>query len=189
MSLIKWSGGGNDDRQELVKWVRELADKKEQAVGKREIVQTELVRRGGVPCPSFSTASVVTNAPPVLHLPRWCAVHDAVWLAMYNGGNGGRYGFNGSYALTPQYQSQYAPENLIALPDDFKADSEQCGCCGMWTPHREIGSIWCPVCRAYVCWGNTSPGGYFVCRPRCGFEGQSVVGRCPEKGFIMGRNF
>lgn len=180
MSLIKWSGG-DDDRQALVKRLRDVTDEKEQALGKRESVQTGLTRRA-------AAASVVTNARPVLHLPRWCSALDELGVVIYNW-NGGGYGFNGSFALTGQYQSLYAPENLIALPGDFEPDSEQCGCCGKWTPQRKRGAVWCPRCRAFVCYCKTSPGGYFVCRDSCGFEGQCTAQRNPELGFVMGRKF
>jgi len=185
MSLIKW-GGGVDDRKALVLRARNLLAVNKEPVGKKETVQADLARRAGAPFPSLPAASVVTNARPVLHVPRWCSVLDELGIAIYNW-NGGGYGFTGSYALTRQYQSQYRPENLIALPDDFEPDSEQCGCCGMWTPRGKAGAVWCPRCRAFVCYGNTSPSGYFVCRASCGFEGQCTLQRHPEMGFVMGR--
>ena len=111
-------------------------------------------------------------------LMRACAVHDAIWIARYVKQPNGVYVFSGSFWLDDRHGRNYEPDVLDEL-SDFKADKEQCPC-GAYPPVGSAGSVWCATCSAKrgvrICYGRTSPSGFFQCRDSCGARGQLVYG-------------
>lgn len=112
------------------------------------------------------------EGPPVIELPRWCAVFEGEkWLGRYILRNGA-YEFNAGIELTKRQQARYQAENAVPLPVGFQLDAEQCACCGVWTPDYAVGAVYCSRCNPIpVCFGRTSRDRYFMCRDSCGEKG------------------
>jgi len=124
--------------------------------------------------------------PPILDLPRYCAVHDgAIWFARYIRHNG-IYVYGGCISQEDVRGPQYAPEDVFDLPADFEPDREEC-ICGARTHEGSIGAVKCGRCNALVCYGRTTRRGYFFCRESCGGHGQLVPADFPEKGISPSR--
>jgi hypothetical protein len=130
------------------------------------------------------------EGPPVIELPRWCAVYDGEkWLARYILRNG-EHEFNAAIELTKRQQVRYPAESLVALPAGFELDSEQCPCCSVWTPDYAVGAVYCNRCYPIpVCFGRTSRDRYFMCRDSCGEKGPLSPRSADDRvAFIPGRS-
>jgi hypothetical protein len=140
-------------------------------------IQAAAARAGGAPPPYRNGSAPVPapggqQAPIVLDLPRWCTIHDgARWMAHYIRQPNGLYVYQGSFWIETFHEMNYAAEGMCKLPSNFRHGQEECPC-GTRIPPWYSGSVWCPRCVAYVCYGRTSPSGYFQCRVSCGCEGQ-----------------
>jgi hypothetical protein len=132
-----------------------------------------------------------SDLPTVIELPRYCAIYDGeMCLARYGLEEGG-YKFKTSIELTPQQKHRYTADNAITLPDSFETDAERCACCGAWSLDGCSGAVWCDQHNggrgARVCYGNTSPGGFFRCCVSCGASGQLGDGEPDRHGLVPGR--
>jgi hypothetical protein len=171
--------------------VRQLDATLQEMQGKRHLQRRDAASQPMLPERAFRAAPSAGNLPAVIELPRYCAIYDGeMWLARY-GLYGDSYKFNMGIELTPQQQNRYAPENAITLPDIFKVGAERCACCGAWTRDGSVGAVWCPAHNgghgAFVCFGNTSPTGFFRCAASCGASGQIERGGPDPLGLIPGR--
>jgi hypothetical protein len=147
-----------------------------------------------LPDPNYLLNAAVSRdvLPSVIELPRYCAIYDGeLWLARY-GLEGNSYKFRTSIELTPQQRHRYSAQNAITLPRTFRSDVERCACCGAWTRDGFLGAVECLQHSqgrgARVCYGNTSPGGFFRCTPSCGTSSQLIRAAGPERfGVVPGR--
>jgi hypothetical protein len=132
-----------------------------------------------------------SDLPAIIELPRYCAVYDGeMWLARY-GREGDRYTYKTSVSLTASQKYRYGEEHAIILPTIFQNEPERCACCGSWSLDGNVGAVLCPSHNkrgeAYVCYGNTSPTGYFTCSSSCKFHGQLEPFNSERFGLMPGR--
>jgi hypothetical protein len=187
---------------EIVKWNGSTPGRKDPP--KRESVAVTIARwRGGVaavpsrpapiaPYAPRHTETVITWAPPdnlppltsnLIELPRICARHKKLWTAVYRRAPGQshhaylRSNVGESWRLT----TYATPDKWGAVPPDFSTGIELCPHCGAYTMDGSTGAVWCEGCRMWVCYGLTSPQGYFICQ--CGHEGQLAKDYLKKQGF------
>jgi hypothetical protein len=135
------------------------------AVEARNASPVEIIR-------AYRPAQPVIQEAPIAHqLLRFCALFDLAWIANYPRQLNGDYVYNGSFWLEKRHEPHYRLEGAYTLPRGFKVGSEQCPC-GAHTPLGKLGCVWCPRCTSRVCFGRTTPSGYFQCRESCGNHGQ-----------------
>ena len=139
--------------------------------------------------PASFTSGAARVDHPVIELPRWCAVHDELWLARYDWQDG-EYRFFTSAELPQRQQSRYAQDNVVMLPAGFETGAERCACCLTWTPGWADGGAVLDEkgCGKWICFGRVSPSRFFRCRDSCGSTGQLLQDGPAEKiGLLPGR--
>ena len=110
------------------------------------------------------------TSPPVVAMPRVCALVDKVYASYYVlGSNGGyRYSRSGqiSKAVFRELYSGVGVRSYKLRAADI--DEESFPWCG--TSGR--GGIHCPRCGGFTCWGTTIDNRFWRCRPSCGYSGE-----------------
>jgi hypothetical protein len=161
----------------IVKWTPNLAVSRriEEAL---ELVNTNLPVRqekGQSMSPFFSNGGQAVRAtaqtsPPVVAMPRVCALVDKVYAAYYVLDSNGRYRYTRSGQMNKAvFRELYSGVGVRSY--ELRAadiDEESCPWCG--TSGR--GGIHCPKCRGFTCWGTTVDNRFWRCRPSCGHSGE-----------------
>jgi hypothetical protein len=119
----------------------------------------------------------------VIDLPRVCAVKKKLWTARHfkPAGQGFHTYLRSNVAESWRIATYAGPENWGLPPTTLQLGIELCPHCGAYTRDGSLGSVWCPNCDQFVCYGLTTPQGYFTCQ--CGHSGWLVRGNTRRDGF------
>jgi hypothetical protein len=117
------------------------------------------------------TWAVPNNLPPLsaesveIELPRTCARTSKLWTALYLRRPGEKYFeyLRSNVAESWRLTTYATPEKWGTVPSNLRLGIELCPHCGAYTMDGSVGSVWCGACRMFVCYGLTSPQGYFIC--------------------------
>jgi hypothetical protein len=179
--LIKYQPKGvtvaKRENAAIERWVQAASV---QSVGRQRVVEPEILS------PYSPRARVmVPEQKSLVELLRACAVHDAPWIARYVRQSNGVYVFVSGFWLEAKHSQNYSNGAVDQLLD-FGADKEQCPC-GAHTRAGAVGAVWCADCTertgARICYGRTSPSGFFQCRDSCGARGR--LGSSESHEFAM----
>ena len=105
------------------------------------------------------------DAPPLLAMPRVCAVTGKPYMSYYLQRNG-RYRYSRSGQLSKAiFREVFAPNGgrgFVLGNQDI--EEETCAWCGT----SGIGGIECPICRSFTCWGTVIDNRLWRCHGACG---------------------
>jgi hypothetical protein len=117
----------------------------------------------------------LSSVSEIAEIPRVCALFDKNYAAIYQKGSNGLFRYQRSLRLTDEQASSNGGTHITldAVDIDPNGPPECCAWCGAAPQEaygRQVNTVKCGGCHAFVCLGKTRDG-FFQCRPSCGCAG------------------
>jgi|SRR5579872_4145004 len=111
----------------------------------------------------------------IAEIPRVCAGFDKTYVAIYQRASNGLFRYQRSLRITDEQASGRGGTQITldAVDIDPNGPPECCAWCGAAPQEaygRQVTTVKCGGCQAFVCLGKTRDG-FFQCRPSCGCAG------------------